>query len=72
MTYSVVYRPLKLKAALDKAETVIVLDHSETETVKQADIVLSAASFAEGDGTVVSQEGRTTLLPSLRSKLLQT
>lgn len=48
----------QVKAALDKAETVIVLDHSETETVKQADIVLSAASFAEGDGTVVSQEGR--------------
>ncbi|MFB5229461.1 molybdopterin-dependent oxidoreductase, partial [Acinetobacter baumannii] len=36
----------QVKAALDKAETVIVLDHSETETVKQADIVLSAASFA--------------------------
>ena len=46
----------QVKAALDKAETVIVLDHSETETVKQADIVLSAASFAEGDGTVVSQK----------------
>ncbi|MGV2481106.1 UNVERIFIED_CONTAM: molybdopterin-dependent oxidoreductase, partial [Salmonella enterica subsp. enterica serovar Weltevreden] len=30
----------------------------ETETVKAADVVLSAASFAEGDGTVVSQEGR--------------
>lgn len=37
---------------------VIVLDHSETATVKKANIVLSAASFAEGDGTVVSQEGR--------------
>lgn len=37
---------------------VIVLDHTETETVKKANIVLSAASFAEGDGTVVSQEGR--------------
>ncbi|MCU4414729.1 NADH-quinone oxidoreductase subunit NuoG [Acinetobacter sp. WU_MDCI_Axc73] len=49
---------LQVKAALAKAETVIVLDHSETETLKQADIVLSAASFAEGDGTVVSQEGR--------------
>ena len=48
----------QVKAALAKAQTVIVLDHSETETVKQADIVLSAASFAEGDGTVVSQEGR--------------
>ena len=36
----------------------IVLDHSETATVEKANIVLSAASFAEGDGTVVSQEGR--------------
>ncbi|MFT4020157.1 MAG: NADH-quinone oxidoreductase subunit NuoG [Acinetobacter sp.] len=49
---------VQVQAALDKAETIIVLDHSETETVKLADIVLSAASFAEGDGTVVSQEGR--------------
>lgn len=48
----------QVKAALAKAKTVIVLDHSETETVKVADVVLSAASFAEGDGTVVSQEGR--------------
>ncbi|CAG67642.1 MULTISPECIES: NADH-quinone oxidoreductase subunit NuoG [Acinetobacter] len=48
----------RVKAALEKAETVIVLDHSQTATLEQADIVLSAASFAEGDGTVVSQEGR--------------
>ena len=55
------YRRLPAKqvdAALAKAKNVIVLDHSETETVKKANIVLSAASFAEGDGTVVSQEGR--------------
>jgi len=48
-------------AQVDAALTgkqVIVLDHSETATVKKANIVLSAASFAEGDGTVVSQEGR--------------
>ena len=49
---------VQVQAALDKAQSVIVLDHSETETVKAADVVLSAASFAEGDGTVVSQEGR--------------
>ncbi|MEB3754708.1 NADH-quinone oxidoreductase subunit NuoG [Acinetobacter sp. MD2(2019)] len=49
---------VQVQAALDKAKNVIVLDHSETETVKKADVVLSAASFAEGDGTVVSQEGR--------------
>lgn len=55
------YRRLPAKqvdAALAKAKNVIVLDHSETQTVKKANIVLSAASFAEGDGTVVSQEGR--------------
>ncbi len=49
---------VQVKAALNKAQTVIVLDHSETATTKVADYVLSAASFAEGDGTVVSQEGR--------------
>lgn len=48
----------QLQAALAKASPVIVIDHSETETVKAASLVLSAASFAEGDGTVVSQEGR--------------
>ena len=48
----------QVQAAFDKAQSVIVLDHSETDTVKAADIVLSAASFVEGDGTVVSQEGR--------------
>lgn len=48
----------QVDAALAKVQDLIVLDHSETATVKQASIVLSAASFAEGDGTVVSQEGR--------------
>lgn len=55
------YRRLPAKqvdAALAKAKDLIVLDHAETETVKKASVVLSAASFAEGDGTVVSQEGR--------------
>ncbi len=48
----------QVDAALAKAQDVIVLDHAETATVQKANIVLSAASFAEGDGTVVSQEGR--------------
>ncbi|WOE32840.1 MULTISPECIES: NADH-quinone oxidoreductase subunit NuoG [unclassified Acinetobacter] len=48
----------QIDAALDQVQDIIVLDHSETATVKKANIVLSAASFAEGDGTVVSQEGR--------------
>ncbi|WP_269914919.1 NADH-quinone oxidoreductase subunit NuoG [Acinetobacter sp. HY1485] len=45
-------------AALAKAKDVIVLDHSPTATTVKADVLLSASSFAEGDGTVVSQEGR--------------
>ena len=49
---------IQVERALAKAKDVIVLDHSESPTLAQADIVLSAASFAEGDGTVVSQEGR--------------
>ncbi len=55
------YRRLPAKqvdAALAKAKDVIVLDHAETATVKKASVVLSAASFGEGDGIVVSQEGR--------------
>ncbi|MFZ5722833.1 MAG: NADH-quinone oxidoreductase subunit NuoG [Pseudomonadota bacterium] len=45
-------------AALAAARTVIVVDHQRTATVEKAHIVLSAASFAEGDGTVVNNEGR--------------
>lgn len=48
----------QVKAALAKTQQIIVLDHQDTPTAKKASIVLSAASFAEGDGTVVSQEGR--------------
>lgn len=46
-----------VRAALADA-AVVVVDHQHTATVDAADWVLSAASFAEGDGTVVSQEGR--------------
>lgn len=45
-------------AALAQASTVIVLDHQKTDTTEQAHFVLSAASFAEGDGTLINQEGR--------------
>lgn len=47
----------RVDAALAKAR-LIVLDHQLTATAARADWVLSAASFAEGDGTVVSFEGR--------------
>ncbi len=45
-------------AALHAAKHIIVLDHQLTPAVEKAHIVLSAASFAEGDGTAVNNEGR--------------
>ncbi|GLK89659.1 NADH-quinone oxidoreductase subunit NuoG [Pseudomonas turukhanskensis] len=45
-------------AALAAAKVVIVADHQQTDTTARAHLVLPAASFAEGDGTLVSQEGR--------------
>lgn len=45
-------------AALKAAKVVLVLDHQATATVDKASFVLPAASFAEGDGTLVNMEGR--------------
>lgn len=47
-----------IDAALAEAHSVIVIDHQITATSAKADLLLSAASFAEADGTLVSQEGR--------------
>lgn len=43
---------------LDAARHVIVLDYLENPTTEKADVVLPAATFAEGDGTFVNNEGR--------------
>lgn len=43
---------------LGAAQQVIVLDHLDTPTTKAADVILPAATFAEGDGTVLNNEGR--------------
>jgi NADH-quinone oxidoreductase subunit G len=43
---------------LQAAKQVIVLDSFDTATVARADLVLPAATFAEGDGTLVNNEGR--------------
>jgi NADH-quinone oxidoreductase subunit G len=43
---------------LGAADTVVVLDHLETETTARAHFVLPAATFAESDGTLVNNEGR--------------
>ena len=47
-----------VRAALQAARLVVAIDHQLTETGNLAHWILPAASFAEGDGTVVSQEGR--------------
>lgn len=48
----------KVDAALNATQVLIVADHQRTATAERADLLLPAASFAEGDGTLVSQEGR--------------
>ncbi|MBI4557519.1 MAG: NADH-quinone oxidoreductase subunit NuoG [Candidatus Hydrogenedentes bacterium] len=45
-------------AFLEGAEQVVVIDHTVHDTTKRADVVLPAATFAEGDGTLVNNEGR--------------
>jgi NADH-quinone oxidoreductase subunit G len=45
-------------SALGQSRHVIVVDHQATDTTARASLLLPAASFAETDGTVVSQEGR--------------
>lgn len=48
----------RVDAALNAAKVLIVADHQHTATAARADLLLPVASFAEGDGTLVSQEGR--------------
>jgi NADH-quinone oxidoreductase subunit G len=43
---------------LARFQHVVALDHLETATTAKAELVLPAATFAEGDGTLVSSEGR--------------
>jgi NADH-quinone oxidoreductase subunit G len=43
---------------LDRVSHLVVLDHQYHDTAKRADLLLPAATFVEGDGTVVSSEGR--------------
>ncbi|KAB8312223.1 NADH-quinone oxidoreductase subunit NuoG [Erwinia endophytica] len=48
----------KVDAVLGNTPEVIVIDHQRTPTTEKAGLILSSASFAESDGTVVNQEGR--------------
>jgi NADH-quinone oxidoreductase subunit G len=45
-------------AALAAVTTLVVVDHQRTAIAEQAQVMLPAASFAEGDGTLISSEGR--------------
>jgi len=45
-------------ALLAAARHVIVLDHLDNPTVRKAKVAFPAATFAEADGTLVSNEGR--------------
>jgi NADH-quinone oxidoreductase subunit G len=44
--------------ALSEVDTIVVLDHQKTATADKATMLLPAASFAEGDGTLINNEGR--------------
>jgi len=44
--------------AFSHVSTIVVIDHQSTATTEKASCIFPAASFAEGDGTVVSMEGR--------------
>jgi NADH-quinone oxidoreductase subunit G len=43
---------------LQSAEHVVVLDHLANQTTEKADLLLPAGTFAESDGTLLSNEGR--------------
>ncbi|MEK7792925.1 MAG: NADH-quinone oxidoreductase subunit NuoG, partial [Candidatus Hydrogenedentota bacterium] len=47
---------------LAKAKHVVVVDHTQHETTRKADVVLPAATFAEGDGTLSNNIGRAQRL----------
>ncbi|MEL0637108.1 NADH-quinone oxidoreductase subunit NuoG [Marinomonas sp. TI.3.20] len=50
--------PQRVDQALEQLKHLIVVDHQNTALAQRADLVLSAGSFAEADGTVVNLEGR--------------
>jgi NADH-quinone oxidoreductase subunit G len=55
------YRRLEALAVdelLDQAEHIVVLDPVTNRTTAQAEVAFPAATFAEGDGTLVNNEGR--------------
>jgi NADH-quinone oxidoreductase subunit G len=50
--------PSALEALVGSTKHVIVIDHLESSMTASAEVVLPAATFAEGDGTMINNEGR--------------
>lgn len=50
--------PELVDAALNAAKILVVVDHQRTQTAEKATVLLPAATFAEGDGTLINNEGR--------------
>jgi NADH-quinone oxidoreductase subunit G len=50
--------PVTADSFFSKCKNVIVLDSLNNLTTEKADVLLPAATFAEGDGTVINNEGR--------------
>lgn len=48
----------KIQNALKKVNYLVVLDHQKSLLQKHANLILSSASFAESDGTVINYESR--------------
>ncbi|UVK78800.1 MAG: NADH:quinone oxidoreductase subunit G [Sodalis sp. Ffu] len=48
----------RIDNALANVNQLIVLDHQRNSIQEKAHLILSAASFAESDGTLINQEGR--------------
>ena len=48
----------EVNAFFQACEHIVVLDHLENRTTAKAELLLPAATFAEGDGTLVSGESR--------------
>lgn len=62
----------RVNAALAKAPLVMVVDHQRTAIMENAHLVLSAASFAESDGTVINNEGRAQRFFQFTIRLITT
>lgn len=58
------YRAVK---ELTRIESLVVIDHFLTETARMADVVLPAATLAESDGTVVSFDGKLSIVSKASS-----